>query len=142
MAIKMIKVKCPECGGTMDIGQNRDMAYCTYCGTKILIHNENEKIYRRIDEARIRETETERLIRLKELELLEKEQEESRRRARAKVKWSLVLGTIGIIVFIIGYVLGEGTGDSDSMFYMIGFMGLFPLIAAFGMWGDWSDKKK
>ena len=44
MAIKMIKVKCPECGGTMDIGQNRDMAYCTYCGTKIMIHNENEKI--------------------------------------------------------------------------------------------------
>lgn len=141
MAIKMIKVKCPECGGTMDIEQNRDMAYCTYCGTKILIHNENEKIYRRIDEARIRETETERLIRLKELELLEKEQEDKRKRARAKIKWSLLLGTIGILMFIIGYALGESTGDSDSMFYMIGFMGLFPLMAAFGMWGSLSEKK-
>lgn len=125
----------------MDIDQTRDMAYCTYCGTKILIHNENEKIYRRIDEARIRETETERLIRLKELELLEKEQEDKRKRARAKIKWSLLLGTIGILMFIVGYALGESTGDSDSMFYMIGFMGLFPLMAAFGMWGDSSDKK-
>ncbi len=125
----------------MDIDQSRDMAYCTYCGTKILIHNENEKIYRSIDEARIRETETERFIRLKELELLEKEQEESRRRARAKIKWSLLLGTIGILVFIIGYALGESTGDPDSVYYMIGFMGLVPLFAAFGIWGISSEKK-
>ena len=139
MTIQFISVKCPDCGAELSIDNSREFAFCSYCGTKILIHNENEKIYRRIDEARIRETETERLIRLKELELLEKEQGDKRKRARAKIKWSLLLGTIGILMLIVGYALGESTGDSDSMFYMIGFMGLFPLMAAFGMWGDWSD---
>ena len=43
----------------------------TYCGAKVLISNENEYVFRQVDEAGIQKAETERLIKLKELELQE-----------------------------------------------------------------------
>ena len=72
MGVKLIAVKCPECGATLNIEADRTQAFCTYCGTKVLVHNENEHIYRKIDEAGIRQAETDRMIRLRELELEEK----------------------------------------------------------------------
>ena len=72
MAISFISVKCPQCGANLSIEEDRDMAFCTYCGTKIIIHNENGHIYRHIDEAGIKQTETDRMIMLKKMELLEK----------------------------------------------------------------------
>lgn len=44
---------------------------------------------------------------------------------------SLLLGAVGIIMMIVGYVLGELSGDKDSPFYMIALMGYFPMIGAF-----------
>lgn len=141
MAVKLIKVKCPECGATMDIEENRQTAYCTYCGTKMMIHNENEHVYRRVDEARIREAETERLIRLKELEIYEREQEEKRKSKKARQKISLILGAIGALMLIFGYMLGSATGDGDSPLYMIAMVGFFPMLAGFMGWPSNSDKK-
>ena len=65
MSIELISIKCPECGATLSIEENREQAYCTYCGTKILLHNEKEYVYRHIDEAEITTAETDRMIRLK-----------------------------------------------------------------------------
>ena len=70
--MKLISVKCPECGAGLNVEEDRKQVFCMYCGTKILLHNENEHIYRHVDEARIKETETERLIRLKQMEIDEK----------------------------------------------------------------------
>ena len=142
MAIQFIKVKCPECGATLNIEKNRDMAYCTYCGTKVLIHNENERIFRHIDEARIREVEVDRMIRLKELEIYEKEQEEKRKRIKERNKLLLRLIIIGVLLLLIGCLLGSATGDEDSPLYFIAMAGMFPLIAAFSIWSDNSNKKE
>lgn len=71
MAYKLISVKCPDCGQTLSIEENRTQAFCTYCGAKVLISNENEYVFRQVDEAGIQKAETERLIKLKELELQE-----------------------------------------------------------------------
>lgn len=79
MAIQFVSVKCPQCGADLSIESDRQQAFCGYCGTKVIVNNENEHIYRNIDEARIKESETERLIRLKELELEEKENAKGRR---------------------------------------------------------------
>ena len=72
MAVKLISVKCPECGATLNIEEDREQAFCTYCGTKVLLHNENEHIYRHIDEAGVRQAETDRIVRMKQMELAEK----------------------------------------------------------------------
>ena len=48
MAIKFTSVKCPECGAKTHIEEGRNQAFCSYCGTKILITNENEYIIRHV----------------------------------------------------------------------------------------------
>ena len=35
MAIKLVSVKCPDCGQTLSIEENRTQAFCTYCGAKV-----------------------------------------------------------------------------------------------------------
>ena len=71
MAYRLISVKCPECGQTLSIEENRTQAFCSYCGARILISNENEYVFRRVDEAGIRNAETERMVRMREMDLVE-----------------------------------------------------------------------
>lgn len=79
MAVKFNAVKCPECGANLPIEEGRERIFCSYCGTQILMTNENEQTIRHVDEASIRKTEAEEMLRLKELELEEKENERSRK---------------------------------------------------------------
>ena len=72
MAYKLISVKCPDCGQTLSIEENRTQAFCSYCGAKILISNENEYVFRQVEEAGIKKAETDRIIRLREIEIAEK----------------------------------------------------------------------
>ena len=84
MAVQILSLKCPECNATLNIEGDRTYAFCTYCGTKILLNNENEKIYRHIDEAEIKQAETDRIIRLKQLEIAEKKRAEKKVEKKAQ----------------------------------------------------------
>ena len=122
MAIQFVSVKCPQCGADLSIESNRQQAFCTYCGTKVIVHNENEHIYRNIDEARIKESETERLIRLKELELEEKENAKGR-----------LTTAVAYVVALIFLVIGFLNMGSNSMIGLWGiiialYIGLFTMI--------------
>lgn len=101
MAIRLLTVKCPNCGQTLSIENNRTQAFCTYCGSKVLIHNENEYILRTIDEAHIQQAETDRLIKLKELELEEKRltQQSTLRKILMSI-WLIVSIAILLIVIV------------------------------------------
>jgi DNA-directed RNA polymerase subunit RPC12/RpoP len=33
----MISLKCPSCGGHLDLPENLALAHCMYCGTRILL---------------------------------------------------------------------------------------------------------
>ena len=79
MAISFTSVKCPECGASLPIEEGRAQIFCSYCGTNVLVTRDNERIYRHIDEAGIRQAEagikqaeTEQVVRMRELELEEK----------------------------------------------------------------------
>ena len=54
MSINLISLKCPECKATLNIESDRKQAFCSYCGNKVLVHNENEHIYRHIDDAGVK----------------------------------------------------------------------------------------
>ena len=69
MSIRFYAVKCPDCGATLDIEEGRKQLFCSFCGANVIVTNENEYIYREIDEARIKEAEIEQAIRIKELEM-------------------------------------------------------------------------
>ena len=136
MAIQFIVVKCPQCGCDLSIEEGRSQAFCTYCGAKVLIHNENEYIYRHIDEAGIKKAETERMIELKKLE---QEREEARAREEArkkKMRLSIILGIAGSILFMIG---ASGPSNGNSVF---SFMGFLAIIGAILIWRSESEEHK
>ena len=104
MAIKFTSVKCPECGATLPIEEGREQIFCSYCGSKIIMTNENEYIYRKVDEAEIKQAETDRIIQMKKMEIIEKKREEAARTKRIKVKWTIVLGILAVIFIGVGYI--------------------------------------
>ena len=67
MSITVKTIKCPECGATLQIEEDRSQLYCSYCGTPIIITNENEHIIRYVDEAEIIKAETNKMVSLNEI---------------------------------------------------------------------------
>ena len=126
--IRMVSLKCPECGANLSIEKERDYCYCQYCGTKIILDNgSTTHTYRNIDEARIKEAELESALRMKEIEITEKNK-------AIKIKASIILGIIGSLLLILGFIGGEATGNPDSGIYMISFVGLFAFMAIAWIW--------
>ena len=111
MAIQLVSVQCPNCNANLEIESDRETAFCTYCGAKIIVSNENEHVYRHIDEARIREIELEKMKWLKEME--DKEKEKARDKKNSKIAYGLAIAAA--IIGIIG-------GFWDPM---ISFYGIF-----------------
>ncbi len=72
MAISLVSFKCPQCGAVLSVDSTREFSFCEYCGTKVLLKNENEYIYRTIDEAGIRQAETDRIVKMRQLEMEER----------------------------------------------------------------------
>lgn len=151
MAVNIISVKCPECGASLDIEADRNQAFCTYCGAKVIINNENEYVYRHIDEAGIKQAETDRIVKLKQMEIAEKKRASEEKTKSLKIKISLILAVVGIVMMVGGYLLGDATGDSDSGLYMISMVGFFPLMGSAYIWlfsknkdddDDFGDKVK
>ena len=120
MAITMIPIKCPECGADLSVENTREYLFCSYCGAKVLLNNENEHIYRTIDEAEIKQAETDRIIKLRQLEIEEKDNDS---RKVLIIVW-LAATAILLFVGIIGMI-----ADSEGM-------GMCLLIAMnVGLWG-------
>lgn len=129
MGYQLISVKCPDCGQTLSIEENRTQAFCSYCGAKILISNENEYVFRQVDEAGIKKAETDRIIRLREMEIAEKN---SSLRKVLTIIW-LVLS---LILIVIAVVLMLSAGTESMPGWAGGFLFLFyacaPIIGGGG----------
>lgn len=76
--MKTVKLTCHNCGANLDVKEN--IAFCSYCGAKLIIDDENRTIthnynytHTKRDEARIRENERKEKVRLQELENEEKQ---------------------------------------------------------------------
>ncbi len=124
--IKLVSVKCPDCGAALQFEEGRQTAFCSYCGAKILLHNENEYIYRNIDEAEIKQAENERVYMMKELELEEKEDKHHR-------ILTFIWLFITIALFAIGFymVSTDPTKDGDGVGWAMIVFGM--LIGEFGI---------
>lgn len=129
MAVQFISVKCPECGADLSIEDGREFAFCSYCGAKVMITNDNEHIYRTIDEAGIKQAETERMIRMRELELEEKENSHGR-------KSQFIAYGIALAFVVVGALICIASPLGGMWGIIIGaYIGLFTFIKS-------DDKKK
>lgn len=125
MAYKLISVKCPDCGQTLSIEENRTQAFCSYCGARILISNENEYIVRQVDEAGIKKAETERIVRLRELEIAERN---SSLQKALTIVWlivSLILITIAVVLMLSN---GNGSTPGGASGFLFLFYACAPIV--------------
>lgn len=96
--VDIIALKCPQCNANIEIESGRKNCFCTYCGTPIFLDDGSKTItYHTVDEARIQEDQTNRILKLKEYE-----HEEQKNKLSAKIKLYLLIGwVISLILFII-----------------------------------------
>ncbi len=125
MAYQLISVKCPGCGQTLSIEDSRTQAFCSYCGAKVLISNEKEFVFRQVDEAGIKKAETERLVRLKEMELQEQREKQSWNLRRMLTGIWLIVSAVLLTVIIVK-MAGSSDG-AESGFHLFFFLGI-PVI--------------
>ena len=97
MSIRFISIKCPDCGADLSIEENRTQAFCTYCGTMVLVNNENEYVYRHIDEAGVAQAETDRIVKLKKIEMAEKYRLAAEKSKKFRITLSLTFAVIAVI---------------------------------------------
>ena len=120
--IQMIEMKCPSCGANLSVEKEREMMYCDYCGAKIMLCNDHEYIYRRIDEAKIKKAETDRMVRMRELDLEMERQQQKKRKNKIKGIASIVLAILGIICILIGCIGMYIKNESIEILTLVGFL--------------------
>ena len=141
--VKTISLKCPECGAELSVEEDRKQCFCQYCGSKILIDDgSTSHVYRKVDEARIKEAEVRELLRLKELELEEKKQAAKAETRKLRIKWSIILAIIGVALMMIGFIVMDVTDDPDSPIGILAIIGMFCLMGIAAIWMSASNDNK
>lgn len=114
--MRVYQMKCPACGGNIEIDENRDSCFCSYCGTKVHVDDGTHRVeitkninYHKTytDEAKIRKIESE--------ERLQERKFAAEQEKRKNKKWK-TLGLVFVVVAcVIGYfVLFNGYFDSEK----------------------------
>lgn len=121
---------CPNCNANLTIeDDNRDFAFCQYCGAKIML-DDYRSTQRIVDEAKIKQAEFDREIRLKELALQEKQNEQKQRSRK-------ILTNLWIIASVIVVIIVIGLGFFDEMGILTAFDAAFflggPIIVGGGI---------
>ena len=96
--ISLKALTCPNCGASVTVSNETEQFYCSYCGSKIIVSKDNEVVHRHIDEAKKIQAETERMVKMKELEL------EERRSSYIK-HFTLIWAIISVAIIIATIVL-------------------------------------
>ncbi len=116
---KLVNLKCTNCNADLELEPGREFYFCQYCGAKLIMDNDNEHIYRHIDEAAVKRAETEHLVK-------EKEAEEDKLVNKVALIVFVVLGILSVIFFVIGSLSKENDAFLGiAMFMFIGAGGLF-----------------
>lgn len=99
MAIEVMQMKCPNCNGELTVERGRKECFCSYCGTKLVIVDNNEYTVRTVDEAAIEQAKTEQLR-------IEREAEDKKRSDENGMKAMKWFGIAIAIWFVFMLVMG------------------------------------
>lgn len=109
----MRQLVCPSCNANLSIeDDNRDFAFCQYCGAKIML-DDYRTTQRIIDDAKIKQTEYDREIRLKELELEEKEAIQKQHSQKFLTRVWLIASVFVVLVCLGIWAFG---GENGGLF--------------------------
>ena len=117
--MKMIACRCPSCGANLQIEEGKKKVFCTYCGTPILVDDENRTVtYRTVDEARIREAEARENIAGKQMDI-----------TRLKI---IIAGAIAGVMLLFLVIIFFTDRDSFAIITSLGFYIIFIGLIVFG----------
>lgn len=116
--IGITTLKCPECGDTIMSEEGKSITFCSSCGAKLMLSNENERVIRHVDESKIKSVENNTMLELKKLEIKQKNK-------MLKIKISLILCGIGALMMILGFAFSEEDKDGWGMLSVVGMFFLF-----------------
>ena len=115
-------LKCPHCGAPLPPVEENDGVICSYCGSRVTVTNENEYIFRTIDEAEVQRTKSERDIKLKELDLqFLKEKTDNEFLKYYNVVWAAII----CVLLIAGFFGIENAFSYAITAAILGFLGKF-----------------
>lgn len=133
MSIEVATVKCPACGANVSVENNREFTFCTYCGSRIVIKNDNEHIYRNIDEAKLKEVEYSRELKLIEMQMAEK--------ANFPKKTLIIIWISAVAILLIAGIIGFSIENSRlGMCTMLGL--IVGILGGMGLFSSNDNKKK
>ena len=138
--MKMIKFECPDCKANLKIEADRKMAFCQYCGCQVYLDDgvkRSEHVVRKVDEARIKEAETKKEIKIKEIEYKDR-----RNRRESRSSFLEMFFFIAVFGFSIGLLLfwsKEVQKDTDEFNVLVAQMEEQGLISA-GAASDYKGK--
>lgn len=141
MATKMISFRCPDCGASLEIAEDRVQGFCTYCGAKIQFQNENEYVVRSVDEADVKRAETEQMLELKRLELLEEMRKEQKKMKALGFKGVVVSAAVAICMIVGGTIYCIAVAAKTGPILFIEF-GIIILMFALISWSNERQKEQ
>lgn len=134
---------CPNCGASLKFeDDNRDFGFCQFCGAKIML-DDYRSTHRVVDEARIHEDETNRMIKMREMEAAVQERKQKHeeelqrlqnenvhRQKIAKLNFftSIIISIFSLILIIIGVCLFQSTYENKPLSLFLIFDGIFVII--------------
>ncbi len=130
--IGITSLKCPECGDTIISEEGKSVAFCSSCGAKLMLSNENERVIRHIDESKIKSIENSTLLELKKMEIKQKNK-------MLKIKICLIIFGLGALLTILGFALSEEEGDGWQMLGILG-IALMMSPAYIAIFSDMANK--
>lgn len=109
----LFELKCPSCGAQLDYEEGMEYIFCKYCGTKILISDENTYTFKNVDYAEIEKAKNEsKRISIQE-DIIKREYEKDEKETRRYNKNSLIFaGMLAVFILILMVSLSH---DSESM---------------------------
>lgn len=130
MAVQFISMECPKCGAPLQIEAGRKEAYCSYCGAKVLVVNDNEYVFRHIDEAGVIKAETERMVQMKQMEIEDQKRVEAKEAKSQDQKYFAIALVVGAAIFLLGTIV-QGAVPDSQVGASVGGTGILVIIAAF-----------
>ena len=119
--MKLISLRCKNCGAELQADPGRKEIYCSYCGTKLIVDNDFQITSRIVDEARLKEAE----VRLKELEY---EHERELRQEKLQTEQKKVFRIV-VLIYVGALIASTTVHSLESLFPPVLLFGAIALIA-------------
>ena len=97
--MKLYSLKCPHCGGNLEIEEDLDSFFCKYCGAKIIMDRLSKS------EMRVREMEHDEIMSEHQMRVEIEEAKKARSSNRSDmVAWIVIFLTM-LMMFIFAYLV-------------------------------------